>query len=71
MPDKDPAETNFEYCRRVAAGYSAEEILTLVLKHLATKRRGRPVWSFVGEATSHGSGVSSAIVERFCPGLDD
>ena len=66
---KLPEETNWQFCQRSAAAVPSDEMVKLLLEWILKqpwfKRRRLPLWSIVGELTSHGSGVSSAIVERF------
>lgn len=71
LPDKLETETNAEWCDRAAASIPAEEIVRQMIMFYHRRSRGVPVWSKVGEIVGHGSGVSSAIVRRFCPELDD
>lgn len=44
-----------------------DEILAACMDYFEkiAKKRRLPAWSIVGEATSHGSGVSSAIYESY------
>lgn len=70
VPEQLPGESNQDWCRRVAEGIPAEEVLhAMVLYFDAESRRRRrsrlDFWSRIGEAMGHGSGVSSAIAERF------
>jgi hypothetical protein len=66
-------ESNWERCLRLAREIPPEKLVRDLLAYLhrveKKKRRGvrYPLWSTVGEATSHGSGVSSAIVELYGP----
>lgn len=67
-PERLPEETNGEWCDRYASMMSAEEVLQQVIVEMHRKRKRRgPAWSQIGQATGHGSGVSSAIVKRFMP----
>ena len=67
LPQPMPGEDNWEWCKRAAATIPADELMCLVVRYLdrREKRRGSPTWSVIGEITGHGSGVSTAIVERF------
>lgn len=74
MPDspRDPLEDNWTKCKRMARELDRDELIRNLLMQIASMRRPRernvPLWSFVGEATSHGSGVSSAVC--FIYGVD-
>ena len=66
---KLPDETNWQFCQRVAAAVPSDEmtkgLLEWILAQPWFKRKKLPLWSIVGQVTSSGSGVSSAIVQRF------
>ena len=70
--DKLTSESNIEYCHRIAAQIPAEKIVNDLMRYIKDelRRQKLPLWSHVGAATSHGSGVASAIVQRFAPELD-
>lgn len=64
QPDhENPAEDNWTMCKRLASEIPKDELIKMLLKQIASmrKRNPSPLWSYVGEATSHGSGVSAAI----------
>jgi hypothetical protein len=69
--EKLPEETNWEFCQRVAAAKDPKKLVTELLRYIHTHRKRAdknvPLWSFVGEATNHGSGVSCAIVDLYFP----
>jgi hypothetical protein len=70
LPDKLPTETNQEWCDRAAASIPAEEIVRMTIEYFHARRHhGGPAWSKIGMILDHGSGVSSAIVRRFCRDL--
>jgi hypothetical protein len=58
-------EDNWTRCQRLAREIDRDVLIRALLMQIAKMRRPRdksvPLWSFVGEATSHGSGVSSGI----------
>lgn len=62
--NKLETETNAEYCQRVADNIDKDELIRALIILLQTKTR-REAWSVVSEATSNGSGVSSAIANKF------
>ena len=67
LPEMLPDEDHLAWCQRAAASIPAECIAKELLLFIeANRKRGdkQPLWSKVGEAMCHGSGVSSAIVER-------
>lgn len=68
---KEPNESNDAYCRRIASIQSSEAIVCDLLVYIAKKDPSRPMWSHIGMATSHGSGVSKAIQDRFLPDWED
>ncbi len=63
-------ETNWERCQRLAREIDKDDLIRQLLTHIARTRRPKrlPLWSFVGEATMHGSGVSCGICAVY--GLD-
>ena len=67
LPEMLPGEANEDWCRRAAESIPAEELMRLLVRHLdrRQKQRKQSVWSFIGDMTGHGSGVSGAIVRRF------
>lgn len=70
LPDLLPGEGNWEWCKRAADAIPAEEIVRALVQRLKEKKpkRGRPArepWSYIGDLLGHGSGVSSAIVEKY------
>ena len=69
MIDRLPNESNWDYCMRRARDINKDELIKSLLRQIqsmAKKRRDRfPLWSYVGEATNHGCGISSAIVEVY------
>lgn len=70
LPDKDPAETNWDYCKRCAAAIPPEAIVRAMVAYLIDlENKGRmvPAWSRIGAMMGHGSGVSQAIVELYKP----
>jgi len=73
MPGHLPGESNTDWCIRAAASIPAEEIVKDLMRYIQheLRRKKLPLWSHVGAATSHGSGVASAIVCRFMPELGD
>jgi len=68
-----PNETNMDFCRRWAKSIDKDTLIRQLLRQIeAMERRRRvgsrqPLWALIGEATDHGSGVSSAIVELYLP----
>lgn len=72
-PLEGVSETNWQRCLRLAREIGKTELIRKLLKYIAEKeskvrhRSKLPLWSIVGEATCHGSGVSSAIVELYYP----
>jgi hypothetical protein len=66
VPDKRVDEDNWQYCQRVADAIPPEAIVRALVDYLSTrgKTRGFEAWSFIGKLLGHGSGVSSAIVEK-------
>ncbi len=56
-------------CLRLAREEDKGELINCLLRKIAEMRKPReksiPLWSFVGDATSHGSGVSCAICEVY------
>jgi hypothetical protein len=58
-------EDNWTRCERLAREIPPAEIIRQLLLQIHRMRKradkGLPLWSFVGEATNHGSGVSAAI----------
>lgn len=58
-------EDNWSRCLRLAREIDKGELIQCLLLKIAEMRKPRersiPLWSFVGDATSHGSGVSCAI----------
>lgn len=57
-------EDNWTRCQRLAREIDKDMLIRALLMQIAKMRKPRdrfPLWSFVGDATSHGSGVSSAI----------
>ena len=58
-------EDNWTMCQRLAREIEKDVLVRALLMQIAKMRRPRdksvPLWSFVGEATSHGSGVSCGI----------
>lgn len=69
LPEKPPEEPNLDWCKRAAASIPPEALLREIMLYLTrrAKRKGVPPWSEVGDLTGHGSGVASAIYERFKP----
>jgi len=70
VPEQMPGESNSDWCERAAATIPAEEVLhALVLYFDAEARRTNKsrylIWSHIGAAMGHGSGVAAAIAERF------
>lgn len=64
--DKLPDESNEAYCRRVARTLDKDELIFRFISHLAeTPPKNKPLWSKVGYALGHGSGVSSEIIEEY------
>lgn len=67
------SETNWQRCLRLAHEIEKDDLIRELIKALhekeLRKKSGtrRPLWSVVGEAVGHGSGVSSAIVEIYYP----
>lgn len=63
--------TNDERIQKIVDGIDKDELIGQLLRKIeslaAKKRYLYPLWSHVGEATMHGSGVSSGIVRRFYP----
>ena len=68
---KLPDESNWDFCNRLADSIPPAEIVKVLLKFIKRtemkkgRMRARPLWSIVGDATTHGSGVSSAIVRKY------
>lgn len=64
-----PGEPNYDYCLRYARGIDKDDLIRCLLAQIATMRKrsekNLPLWSFVGAATSHGCGISTAIVEVY------
>ena len=58
-------DSNWEMCERLAREMDKDKLIRCLLKQVARMRKPRqkstPLWSFVGDATSHGAGVSTAI----------
>lgn len=58
-------EDNWARCQRLAREIDKDELIRSLLLKIAQMRKPRdrnlPLWSYVGEATNHGSGVSGAI----------
>ena len=69
--DKLPNESNWDMCIRKAKLIDKTLLIQCLLKQIeAMGKRGRmkvPLWSYVGEATSHGCGISTAIVNLYLP----
>jgi hypothetical protein len=66
--EKQPGESNIDYCKRYAETIDKESLIRCLLhqiKKMRPKRDRCDLWSYVGEATSHGSGISSAIVDLY------
>jgi hypothetical protein len=59
-------QANEVWCELYVGAMDPEEILMKILDgmHRLHQQRG-PVWSQISLLTNHGSGVSSAIVQRF------
>lgn len=65
-------ESNESYAMRLARAIPKDELIHDLLAHIERltskgRNRGLPLWSHVGEATSHGSGVSASIVAIYYP----
>lgn len=62
-------ETNWDRCKRLAREIDKDTLIQQLLAQIGKMRKKTeksiPLWSFVGEATMHGSGVSSAICEVY------
>lgn len=67
LPDKDPGESNDDWCNRAAESIPAEVLMRQLIAYLMRKKKWNGAWSFVGDFTCHGSGVAGAIVRRFLP----
>lgn len=67
LPQLKLGEDNWAWCLRAADSIPAEVILHKIILHLDSeeKKRGSPTWSVVGGWLGHGSGVASAITQRF------
>jgi hypothetical protein len=67
--DVKEGETNAEFVKRRADMIDAEELCEKLMRHLhkTAKRKHVPLWSVIGQVTSHGSGISYAITKRFVP----
>ena len=71
---KLPNEGNWEWCQRYANEIPPDIIIRALLIYIdENARRGdlTPLWSKVGAATGNGSGVSSAIVNKYLPEAQD
>ncbi len=59
------AEDNWSMCLRLAREQDKDELIHKLLMQIAKMRNPRdrhgPLWSYVGQATNHGSGVSCGI----------
>lgn len=66
-PDRLPGEGNWQWCQRIAATMPPELIVRKLIRYLnrMESRRRIPTWSIVSDATGHGCGVSTAIVEHY------
>jgi hypothetical protein len=67
LPEKRQDESNAAWCRRAAESIPAESICRQLVMYLLRreKQRKAQAWSVMGQITGHGSGVASAIVDRF------
>ena len=71
---KLPNESNWEWCQRYVDHYDPSVIIRDLLIYIdQDRRRGdlTPLWSKVGCATGNGSGVASAIVNKYLPEAQD
>lgn len=66
-PELAPGETSRQWCERCADGIPADTLAEIMRQAESRRKRGscRELWSYVGEVSGHGSGVSSAIVARW------
>jgi hypothetical protein len=71
MSEQQQQESNWDRCMRMAAEISKDELIRDLIMYIHTHRtrseRGMPLWSLIGDATSHGSGVSTAIMRTYWP----
>lgn len=62
---RQEGEDNWSMCQRLARQIDKcmliQKLLLYIHKNRPRRNKGFPLWSLVGEATSHGSGVSGAI----------
>lgn len=62
-------ESNWEWCERMAKAQPSELIIGKLLDYIDKVERRKhdkqPLWSKVGYALGHGSGVSQAIVALY------
>jgi hypothetical protein len=70
LPEHLTGEDNWAWCQRAAAAIPAEALMRQLVEYLdkrpiSKKRRRAETWSTLGMIFGHGSGVSSAIAERF------
>lgn len=73
LPERMPEETEWQWCCRAAESIPPKELVKQLLERMAKtcKKSKRPLWAMVGEATSHGSTVSAAIVHAYLPDHKD
>lgn len=67
LPEQLPGEDNWQWCKRAADAIPPEVIVRALVDYLKTRKKARRVepWSFIGQLLGHGSGVSSAIVDKY------
>lgn len=68
LPDKQIGEDNGVWLRRAVRSIPPEFLVARLLEYIdQNRKRGdkTPLWSKVGEATTHGSGISSEIVNYY------
>jgi len=66
-----PGQSNWDYCMRRAAAIDKDDLIRCLLRQIETmskkKRLKYPLWYYVGQCTSHGCGISTAIVQHYLP----
>lgn len=71
IDSESPRQRNWRDAMETVAGMNKEKLIRQLLQQIEKMRpkRGykRPLWSIVGEATSHGSTVASAILATYYP----
>jgi len=65
--EHQPGESNWDYCNRFAKQLDKDKLIHDLIGQIDKMRlrsgiwRGYPLWSLIGDATTHGSGFSGEI----------